>query len=833
MNQIISRFIITLCLCFVSTAQAEIQAIWSTGVAVPGEKVYLYLVDEDCGEDHFSFKAMPSVKGASVQLQAMRVGANPLSSDGKILEINPLQITPDAAGDLQVGPLEVEYKSGRKVSVTVPPLPVRPTSDIKWFDEPTRYGALWYLNKQDPYINETLQANLKIFLPASIQAPSIPVFKTAGVKVSNFNPSVSGIVALIHRELQPQPTAFAGGQNWRTQDFRGELTPFSEKGAELSASIYVERREGIFLLGEADLKLPGLTLKPLPLPPGEPADFNKIVGQFSLTATTTATSLAMNEAIDVEIRVMGMGSLTQQNGPIPVDAEAWKLIPATSKPILNPNGERIGMTYHQLMRPVQEVAAIPSFKLSYFDPEKQQYEQAISAPIPLKWVQSDEAGNGLQYGSQALEPPPAGSIPVAEMTDIYSILPEEVDGKNRRFPLWLYFILYLPALVVLIRIAARAWRHHRLASAGSRAQEKELAQVAAQTDALDFLKTAGAFAEKNLSPTALTMEPIQAILKRRDEEAFRPNASSQLNPSERKDIIQQLRRALAQSAKTSLFILALAVTFFLHSPCSATTPSELDQTGAKAYSGGQFSEAKQLFDQGIQALEGDADAEGQTSLARLYYHLGNSQYRLGEVGKAALSYARALQHKPRLKEAKANLEFIQRKQGAILPTHLNKDSLFTYLSVPELSVLSIIATAILLLCLSLVAARAHKMALIERDSQQGIADMRDSRRSKTSISIKIAIVGSALICLYCAINWVYYKNLDTPALSSLEPQQIAYTTSNTTARSSADSAGAAIITIPASSPLIIIAHRPSWDYVECLNGVRGWVENKDIEQLMD
>ncbi len=837
MNRLITSFIFILCCC-ISPLQAAIQAIWSTGVAVPGEQVYLYLVDEDCGDDHFTFKAVPSIKGASVKLQNFRVGNNPLTSDGKVLEIYPLLITPDSAGDLEVGPLEVEYKSGRKVNIPVPTLPVRPTSDIKWFDSPTRYGALWYMSKKEPYINETLQASLKIFLPEGIRAPSIPVFKAAGVKVAAFNPTVSGVVALIHRELQAQPKALAGGKLWNTQDFQGELTPFSEQGAELSANIYVERREGIFLLGEADLTLPGLSLKPLPLPPGEPANFNKLVGEFRLSSKTDAKSLSINEAVDVEIRVMGMGSLTQQNGPIPMDAEAWKLIPATSQPILNANGERIGMIYHQLMRPVQEVGAIPAFELSFFNPDTQQYEQVSSAPIPLKWVQSDEAGKGLQFGQQSAEPPPAGTVPVAELTDIYNNLPEEIDGKSWRLPIWVYALLYIPAIFVLIRIAARAWRHYRLSSAGSRAQDKALAAVASQASALDFLKAAGAFAEKNLSPTAMATAPIQAILKRRDEEVFRPNASSNLSPTERKQIMQELRRALSQSNKPStptplfsLLLMGFSLALILNSNCAAATPSELDDKGTQSYIGGQFSEARQYLEQGIQILKDDASLAGKTSLSRMYYHLGNSQYRLGEQGKAALSYARALQENPSMKEAQANLSFIQRKQGAILANSKGKDALFTTLSVPELRIATIITTALLLLCLSLIVARAHKMALISHDQEQGIADMRASHKRKLGMGIKIATAASLLLSLFCGINWMYYSNLDTPSLSSLSPEQIAYATTNTTARSAADQAGSAIITIPASTPLIILAHRPSWDYIECLNGTRGWVENKAIERL--
>lgn len=75
----------------------------------------------------------------------------------------------------------------------------------------------------------------------------------------------------------------------------------------------------------------------------------------------------------------------------------------------------------------------------------------------------------------------------------------------------------------------------------------------------------------------------------------------------------------------------------------------LSQQADSAYMADNFGEAASMYQNVI-------DSEGPS--ATLYYNLGNSYYRLGEMGKAILAYERALRLDPTYSDAKNNLEFV-------------------------------------------------------------------------------------------------------------------------------------------------------------------------------
>ena len=147
-----------------SRLAAEIIPIWSTGVAVPGEKVLLYLVDTQSGSDVFLLTEQPRVKSATVRVLQPKSGANPLDPKRAMVEVLPILITPDMSGQIEVEDITATYKSGKKETVKIPPLPVRPTSDIKWYNDPVVYGALWYTDIQDGYVHQPVKASLKLFM---------------------------------------------------------------------------------------------------------------------------------------------------------------------------------------------------------------------------------------------------------------------------------------------------------------------------------------------------------------------------------------------------------------------------------------------------------------------------------------------------------------------------------------------------------------------------------------------------------------------------------------------------------------------------------------------
>ncbi len=88
-----------------------------------------------------------------------------------------------------------------------------------------------------------------------------------------------------------------------------------------------------------------------------------------------------------------------------------------------------------------------------------------------------------------------------------------------------------------------------------------------------------------------------------------------------------------------------------------------------------------------------------------------------------------------------------------------------------------------------------------------------------------------LLSLLCLADWVYYSTRETPHISALPPADVAYVINSTTARSSADAEGAAVVTLPASTPVHLLATRAEWSYVETFTGIRGWVNAADVRAL--
>lgn len=773
-----------------SLAAADITPVWSAGVAVPGEKVVLYLIDTDIKEDAFFLQNRPTVQRARLELLQPQAGANPLDPDRANTEIFPLLLTPDAPGELKVGDIEVEYRSGRKEKISIPPLPVVSTSEIRWQDTPLPFGVLWHTDTKDGYTDQPVRTAMKVFLPSDCETPFAPQLHSVGVRVSSFQPALQGIAAMVQGNILSSPTALAKGKTWRTSDFCGTLTPFRDGNSDIGGKLIIVQHQGFFHSGRAEAELPVLRLGAMPLPPGAPADFAHTVGQFTISAATTATSLAMNEAVEVEITVRGTGDLAQLECPDPTEAEAWKLVPATRKPLLDPNGETRGMVFTRLMRPTTEVRGIPSFAFSYFDPQEMEYKRASTAPLPLTWRKADTAGSGLNVG-MAAEPPPAGKVPVEEMTDIYGYMSPDLYARPLNLPHGLLYLLYLPAALVL---AIRAWvllRRRYAEGAAARAQENELNQLAQAADALGFLKAIGSYIESHVAPADRTPE-LQRILDRRDDEAFRPEARTEISAEERHLMLKALRRVLNKAAGTALLLL-LSLLPLAHAESEAE----------KAYMAGQFSHA-------LQWLEQTPVPQGQEALA--LYNRGNCEYRLGNTGKAALLYAQALTADPGFAEAKANLSFIQRKEGALLPQLLPEDEIFTYLSPSQLSMLTVLTTAMAAFLIALLIVRRHQ--------------------STPRLNALTAL--SVLLVLLCAAGKLYHATRQVPNPAVTPPTNTAMVISASTARATADAKGASVIDLPPSTPLHVLAKRGEWCYIETFaNGTRGWVPTADIAMLRE
>lgn len=94
-----------------------------------------------------------------------------------------------------------------------------------------------------------------------------------------------------------------------------------------------------------------------------------------------------------------------------------------------------------------------------------------------------------------------------------------------------------------------------------------------------------------------------------------------------------------------IFIAILSAAFTAHADSLAAQADS-------AYNRGDFSEAESLYKQAAQ-IDGVSP--------QLYYNLGNTYYRLNDLGHAVINYERALKLDPSMGDARANLNFVNKK----------------------------------------------------------------------------------------------------------------------------------------------------------------------------
>ena len=138
-----------------------------------------------------------------------------------------------------------------------------------------------------------------------------------------------------------------------------------------------------------DLKLhsPEVTINVKPLPPGKPAGFNGLVGDFSMEASVDKTELPANDAFNLKIKVRGKGNISLLEIPrpdFPPDFEVYD--PKISqKSNTDGSGMSGSKTYEYLVIPRNEGDyIIPSFSFSFFNPRTESYETLHSDTFRIK-----------------------------------------------------------------------------------------------------------------------------------------------------------------------------------------------------------------------------------------------------------------------------------------------------------------------------------------------------------------------------------------------------------------------------------------------------------------
>ncbi len=791
-------YALLLSLFMVMPAFSEVITQWLSNAVLPGENTKLFIILTD--GQRATPGALPRVRGANLRWAEPKAIYWP-GSPRQTAYLLVVDVTADAPGNLTIPSIHLTTNTGQNIvtqpqSLTVYPFDAVIWKEVKIDQTDFQYGVLWHVDNKTPYVNEPVETELKIYAPNTFTKYSLPQLTTSNLASWRFEP------ALMELGGSPQGSALCKGGRKQVITFKSMIFPLKEGLVTAGGSIevnalagsYVDPVWGMTVNNEIPIKLelPELKLDAKALPPGAPADFHNAVGDFSIHAKTDARDLSANDPVSVTITVKGTGNINMISCPGLEEANNWKLYPANK---LNPDQNARSITgtvqFQQLLRPIAQTGAIPSFKMSFFDPKSETYKSVSTNPIPLPWKASSII-TGNPVSNPALEPPPAGVVPVAKMTDIYAPIPDESVQALKPYKHWSWYsFAYLPALALFGYALIQYIKKNRQQSLASRQRSKAYSELksAMSEPTNTFLRQIGAYVETYI-PAQDQNEDIKKILTIRDELAFTPSTEDNALTKQEKDhMLHSVKKIINKLPLILLSVMCIGALF------GSNTNA---QTATDFYNQGEYGKAINLYQENLKQATIPAEK------ANIYYNMGDTYYRLNEPGKAAFNYRKALLIVPNFTEAQANLEFIERKEGAILPNLSTEKQWLTYVHPKLLPPIIVLSSAAMLFFISVMCVY-HK---------------------KTILWVFLTVL-SGLIMVAGILNYSLYPT----APHTLDAEKLLIITKSTPGYTSADIRSAPVITLPPSTPLIFKAKRGSWYYAETFTSVPAWIPEKSAALL--
>ncbi len=276
---------------------------------------------------------------------------------------------------------------------------------------------------------------------------------------------------------------------------------------------------------------PASELQVLSLPThGRPNNFNGAIGDFQVSSDTSATRVAAGDPITLRLHVSGVGNFDRIDAPMFDHLEHWKTYPATSS--FTPSdaaGNKGEKVFEQpLIAALSGEQSIPALEFSYFNPNTQQYERALTQPINVMIVAS-LADRSLGTSAEA---PGQSGIPTnryAQGLRPDHPQPQSSGGELRP----IYFqapFLAIPATLALILAGSWLAVRPQPARVTSKAVERALAQLdvaARSADPVSFFEVARdallqRFAARwQMSPDQISLTELKARLGTAGEDIAR------------------------------------------------------------------------------------------------------------------------------------------------------------------------------------------------------------------------------------------------------------------------------------------------------------------------
>ncbi len=438
---------------------------------------------------------------------------------------------------------------------------------------------------------------------------------------------------------------------------------------------------------------PGLDIQVDPLPT-KPAGFSGGVGKFSISAQLNHATVKEGEPLTLRVVVGGIGNLKLVKQPVvefPKNFEKYDP-KVTDKTKLTANGIEGNMIFDYLVVPRNRGEyTIPAVSLVYYDTTTESYKTIKTQPVTVQVEKGDGKATSVSDYSETT----ATDIKsIKEGAADYTDSSESFFGSMGYLASLIVPLLVFVAIVLLFRrraienadvVRTKGKRANKVATKRLKSAYK-LMLAGKQGEFYDEVLCAlwGYVGDRmnmpveqlsremiagTLSERSITQETIDKFITALDEcefERYAPgDAAGNMNKTYESAMIaiMDIENSIKASKKnkstngndtsytgkalTIVLIVVLAIQFFVPVSASAITKANADAEYAK----GNYQQAVIDYQELLK--------KGESSV--LYYNLGNSHYRLGNITQSIIAYEKAQRLNPSDRDVKYNLEFVRSK----------------------------------------------------------------------------------------------------------------------------------------------------------------------------
>ena len=190
--------------------------------------------------------------------------------------------------------------------------------------------------------------------------------------------------------------------NKRVIKFLYEIAPLRAGDLKLTANynplLQIPSATGRRLVDERfNLKSEETLIRSKRLPDeGKPKDFSGAIGSFTLDLQADPLKLKVGEPIALRFTITGNGGFEFIESPTPIKTEGWKLYEPTKFDLKRGEGIKPStLIFSQNLVAEKVHGELPTFRLTVFDSEKEQYVTLITDKIPIELEEISKKSSGF------------------------------------------------------------------------------------------------------------------------------------------------------------------------------------------------------------------------------------------------------------------------------------------------------------------------------------------------------------------------------------------------------------------------------------------------------